>query len=164
MNKTRPICKACIYGESRQISTDHHKIHRPLPTRAGQCFYVDPFTCSHRSSCGCNYCNLMRDGASQMIYCNFTRNRSADKVIKSLTKLWNLNLSWLVYDAANPDPLNPRFIRLDSESAYTSGDFLKFVAQRGYKIEFTATMDEHAGGLAQRMVGQITSKTNSAMM
>ena len=99
-----------------------------------------------------------------MIYCNFTRNRSADKVIKSLTKLWNLNLSWLVYDAANPDPLNPRFIRLDSESAYTSGDFLKFVAQRGYKIEFTATMDEHAGGLAQRMVGQITSKTNSAMM
>ena len=64
----------------------------------------------------------MRDGASQMIYCNFTRNRSAEEVVKSFTKRWNHNPSWLVYDAANPDPLNPRFIRMDSESAYTSED------------------------------------------
>ena len=164
MNKTRPICRACVYGESRQTGTDHHRIHRPLPTRAGQCFYVDAFTCSHRSTCGYKYCDLMRDGASQMIYCNFTRNRSAEEVVKSFTKLWNLNPSWLVYDAANPDPLNPRFIRMDSESAYTSEDVLDFAAQRGYKIEFTAPRDKHAGGIAERMVGLVTSKTNSAMM
>ena len=93
MNKTRPICKACVRGESRETSTDHHKIHRPPPTRAGQCYYVHAFTRSHRSSCGYKYFDLMRDGASHMIYCNFTKNRSADEMVKSFTKLWNLNPS-----------------------------------------------------------------------
>ena len=62
----------------------------------------------------------------------------------------------LVYDAANPDPLNPRFIRMDSEAAYTSEDVLEFVAQGGYKIEFTAPRDKQAGGIAERMVGLVT--------
>ena len=53
---------------------------------------------------------------------------------------------------------------MDSESAYTSEDVLDFAAQRGYKIEFTAPRDKHAGGIAERMVGLVTSKTNSAMM
>ena len=70
----------------------------------------------------------------------------------------------LVYDAANPDPLYPRFIRMDSEAAYTSEDFLELVAQRGYKIEFTAPRDKHAGSIAERMVRLVTSKTNSAML
>ena len=99
-----------------------------------------------------------------MIYCNFIRNRSAEELVKSFTKLWNLNPSWLVYDAANPDPLNPRFIRMDSESACTSEDVLDFAAQRGYKIEFTAPRDKHAEGIAERMIGFVTSKTNSAIM
>ena len=164
MTKVRPICKACVYGESRQTGTDQHRIHRPLPTRAGQCFYVDAFTCGHRSACGYKYCDLMRDGASQMIYCNFTKSRSSEEVIRAFTTLWNSNPTWAVYDAANPDPLNPRFIRMDSEAAYTSEDVLEFVAQRGYKIEFTAPRDKHAGGIAERMVGLVTSKTNSAML
>ena len=53
---------------------------------------------------------------------------------------------------------------MDSESAYTSEDVLDFAAQRGYKIEFTAPRDKHAGGIAERMVGLVTSRTNSAMM
>ena len=52
---------------------------------------------------------------------------------------------------------------MDSEAAYTSEDVLEFVAQGGYKIEFTAPRDKHAGGIAERMVGLVTSKTNSAM-
>ena len=53
---------------------------------------------------------------------------------------------------------------MDSEAAYTSEAVLEFVAQRGYRIEFTAPRDKHAGGIAERMVGLVTSKTNSAML
>ena len=59
-----------------------------------------------------------------MIYCNFTKSRSSEEVIRALTTLWNSNPTWAVYDAANLDPLNPRFIRMDSEAAYTSEEFM----------------------------------------
>ena len=106
----------------------------------------------------------MRDGASQMIYCKFTKSRSSEEVIKAFNTLWNSNPTWAVYDAANLDPINLRFIWMDSEAAYTSEDVLEFVAQRGHKTEFTAPRDKHAGGIAERMVGLVTSKTNSAML
>ena len=32
---------ACVCGESRQTSTNHHKIHGQVPTRAVQYFFVD---------------------------------------------------------------------------------------------------------------------------
>ena len=41
---------------------------------------------------------------------------------------------------------------------------LRTLPKRGYKIEFTAPRDKHAGGIAERMVGLVTSKTNSAML
>ena len=91
MTKVRPICKACVYGESRQTGTDQYRIHRPLPTRVGQCFYVDAFTCGHRSAYGYKYCDLMRDGASQMIYC-----RSSEEVIRAFTTLWNSYMMQLI--------------------------------------------------------------------
>ena len=47
--KVRALCKACVYGEDRQISTDRYRIHRPLPTLEGQCFVVDAFACGHTS-------------------------------------------------------------------------------------------------------------------
>ena len=47
--KVRPLCKACVYGEDRQTSTDRHRVHRPLPTIAGQCFVVDAFASGHTS-------------------------------------------------------------------------------------------------------------------
>ena len=50
--KVRPLCKACVYGEDRQTSTDRHRIHRPLPTIAGQCFVVDAFASGHASHRG----------------------------------------------------------------------------------------------------------------
>ena len=50
-----------------------------------------------------------------------------------------------MYDAINPDPLNPRLILVDSESVYISEDILDFAAQRGYKIDFIAPRDKHAG-------------------
>ena len=55
--KVRPLCKACVYGENRQTSTDRHRIHRPLPTIEGQCFAVDAFACGH--TCKCIHCKAL---------------------------------------------------------------------------------------------------------
>ena len=71
--KVRPICKACAYGELRLTAMDQHQVHRLMPTIPGQCLSIDAFTCKHVSIRGYKYSDLMRDNASQMIYCNFTR-------------------------------------------------------------------------------------------
>ena len=89
--KVRPLCKACVYGEDRQTSTDRHRVHRPLPTIEGQCFVVDAFACGHASHRGFKYYDMMRDGASQMIYCNFTKSRGAEDIVNAFTKLWDSN-------------------------------------------------------------------------
>ena len=164
--KVRPICKACVYGESRQTGTDPHRVHRPQPTIAGRQFDIDAFACKHTSRRGFNYCDLMRDKASQMIYCNFTKSRSASEVVDALTRTWNLNPDWTSVGTHQPDTdqLNPRIIKMDSESAYKSKEVLEFMATRGYKIEFTPPRDKHANGTAERMVGLVTSKTNGAMI
>ena len=56
------------------------------------------------------------------------------------------------------------FIRLDSESSYKSIEFLTFANSIGYNLEYTPVRDKHAGGIAERAVGLISSKTNVAMM
>ena len=40
----------------------------------------------------------MRDGASQMIYCNFTKSRGAEDIVNEFMKLWDLNPKWKVFD------------------------------------------------------------------
>ena len=35
----------------------------------------------HISYRGYKYCDVMRDGASQMIYCNFTKSRGAEDIV-----------------------------------------------------------------------------------
>ena len=162
--RIRPICRTCAYGESRQMGTDNHRVHRPMPTIPGQVFYIDAFSCSVTSVRGFKYCDLMRDGASQMIYCNFTRSRSAQDIIQALTITWNKNPEWLFYGDLQPGQPNPRYVRMDSESAYKSAAVLQFLGDRGYKTEFTPPRDKHAGGIAERMVGVVVAKTNSAML
>ena len=53
---------------------------------------------------------------------------------------------------------------MDSETSYKSANVLSFLAERGYQIEFTSSRDKHAGGIAERMVGLVTAKTNMSMM
>ena len=53
---------------------------------------------------------------------------------------------------------------MDSETSYKSANVLSFLAERGYQIEFTPPRDKHAGGIAERMVGLVTAKTNTSMM
>ena len=98
----------------------------------GQSFSIDAFSCTHLSIRGFKYCDLMRDNASQMIYCNFTKSRAAEDLVKLFTLLWNLNPTWRVFDDARPDPLNPRYIRMDPETGYRSDTMLRFMADHGY--------------------------------
>jgi hypothetical protein len=57
-----------------------------------------------------------------------------------------------------------RFIRLDPEANYRSTDFLAWAHSYGYKLEHTPPRDKHAGGIAERAVGVISMKTNTAML
>ena len=100
----------------------------------------------------------MRDGASQMIYCNFTKSRGAEDIIQAFMKLWDLNSPWMVFDHRQPDHKNPRFIRMDSAEIRT------YFSDIGYKIEHTPPRDKHGGGIAERTVGLLTGKTNTSMM
>ena len=161
VSKVRPICKACAYGVLRQTATDQHRVHRPMPTIPGQYFYIDAFTCKHVSIRGYKYCDLMRDKASQMIYCNFTKNRAAGEIVRSLTDTWKLNPGWNIYDPSKPDVMNSKYIRMDPEKSQ-SDTVLSFVCAMGYKIERTPPRDKHAEGIAERMVGVVTAKTNTA--
>ena len=45
----------------------------------------------------------MRDGASQMICCNFTKSRGAEDIVKAFTKLRDLNPNWKVFDHRETD-------------------------------------------------------------
>ena len=125
---------------------------------------MDAFACGHTSHRGFKYCDVMRDGASQMIFCNFTKSRGAEEIVNAFTKLWNLNPNWKVFDHRQTDHLNPRFVRMDSETSYKSAEIRTFFSDIGYKIEHTPPRDKHAGSIAERTVGLSTGKMNTAMM
>ena len=100
----------------------------------------------------------MRDGASQMIFCNFTKSRGAEEIVNAF------NPTWKVFDHRQIDHINPRFVRIDSETSYKSAEIRTFFSDIGYKIEHTPPRDKHAGGIAERTVGFLTGKTNTAMI
>ena len=80
----------------------------------------------HTSHRGLKYCDVMRDGASQMIFCNFTKSRGTEEIVNAFTRLWNLNPNWKVFDHRQTDHLNPRLVRMDSESFYKSAEIRTF--------------------------------------
>ena len=53
---------------------------------------------------------------------------------------------------------------MDSKTSYKSAEIRTFFSDIGYKIEHTSPRDKHAGGIAERTVGLLTGKTNTAMM
>ena len=81
----------------------------------------------------------MRDGASQMIFYNFTKSRGAEEIVNAFTKLWNLNPNWKVFDRRQTDHLNPRFVRINSETSYKSAEIRTFFSDIGCKIHHQET-------------------------
>ena len=92
----------------------------------------------------------MRDGASQMIYCNFTKSRGVEDIVNAFTKLWDLNPTWKVFDHRQKDHLNRRFIRMDSETSYKSAEIKTSATRSSIRLLETSML--------------VTGKTNTAMM
>ena len=155
----RPLCQGCVLGSSRQMGTDHHKAHRPKPVTPGHHFTMDAYSHHVPSTHGHYYTDIIKDRASGMLYSIFTKDRSADSLIASLTRLFNNHPHWSYVDG-----ITLKTIRLDSEGAYISDKFRTWTASKGFTLEFTPPRDKHAGGIAERSVGLAVLKANEAMM
>lgn len=154
----RPPCRGCALGSSRQASTNHHHVHRDRPTTPGQQLHIDGYQNSVRSVRHYKHCDVVRDAYTRMIYCCFTKNRSAEEFTISFTKLLTLHPTWRIIE-----PGTTRYIRLDPESNYSSDQVVTAFASYGYQVERTPVRDKHAGGTAERTIGILTAKCNVAM-
>ena len=159
-DKDRGICKGCVYGSLSQTPTDQYREHREVPIIPGQCFCLDAYTHTIKSSRGHLYCDIYTDLATRRHYPVFTKNRAAKELTERSTILFQQHPEWKLNMSKN----QVRFIRLDSESNYKSAEFLEFAENKGYKLERTPVQDKHANGIAERAVGLVSSKTNIAMM
>ena len=87
---------------------------------------MDAFACGHTSHRVFKYSDVMRDGASQMIFCDFTKSRGAEDIVNAFSKLWDSNPTWKVFDHRRKDHHNPRFVSMDSETSYKSAEIRTF--------------------------------------
>ena len=172
-NAIRGLCQGCVYGGMRQASTDHTRTHRPKPTRPGQQFSLDAFTCVHKSRDNIICCDILTDHFTRERYPIFTRDRSAAELCLKTSILFNLHTEWMSgqidrfiqYDSdVIVDPIDVRFIRVDAESNYKSREFFALAASLRYTLERTPPRDKHANGIAERSVGLVTLKTNVIML
>ena len=172
-NAPRGLCSGCVLGGMRQASTNHRRNHRPLPTRPGQQFALDAFTCTTMSRQGNKHCDIYTDLLTKCRYPLFTKNRSALEIVTKTNALFNQHPEWKAgnidrYFLFNTDndaePPDSRFIRVDAERNYSSMEFLACAAEHRYTLERTPPRDKHANGIAERSVGLITLKTNVIML
>jgi hypothetical protein len=155
----RPVCTACVYGTMHQTPTDHRKEHRPNSITPGQQFSLDAFANTHKSSRGNKFCDLLTDLATGQIYPVFTKDRSAPELVYKAKILFSMHPAWRI-----PSPTVVRFVRIDPESNYNSQDFLSCLSSFGYEVERSPPRDKHANGVAERTVGLVTAKANTAML
>ena len=158
--KDRGICQGCVYGALSPTNTDQYRTHREIPLIPGQCFSLDAYTHTSKSSRGRKYCDLYTDLATRRIYPVFTKDRSGQELCQQSRMLFLQHPDW----TTNASREQVRFIRLDSEKNYRSEEFLAFTSSIGYNLERTPVRDKHANGVAERTVGLISAKTNVAMM
>ena len=168
-NKPRGLCAGCVLGGMRQASTDHRRVSRPPPTRPGQQFVLDAFTCTSVSRTGFKYCDIFTDLFTKIRHPVFMKTRSSPEICDKTDIFFSLHPDWKTgttdrYMLANADndaePPDSRFIRADAEASYMSTDFLHCAAKHRYTLERTPPRDKHANGVAERSVGLVTLKTN----
>lgn len=137
----------------------HRKTHRDPTTIPGQQFALDAFTNTATSSRQHRHCDLFTDLATGQVFPVFTKDRKAVELVTKTTIFFRTHPQWSTQQSTVT-----RFIRIDPESNYNSQAFLKCLSDFGYSIERTPPRDKHANGVAERSVGLITAKTNTAML
>ena len=156
---SRSAWEACIQGGMKQSSTDHRREHRERPTAPGQSFSLDAYANSVKSSTGNKHTDIFVDHYSRRYYPVHTKDRSSAEICAKADILFNSHPEWK--DTGEP---SKRTIRLDPENNYSSVEFLAFAHKHGYKLEHTPPRDKHAGGIAERSVGIVALKANTAML
>ena len=74
-----------------------------------------------------------------MIYCNFTKNRGADEIVRSSTRLWDSHLAWRVFDRKNPDDHEKiQNSSVWTQRCYSDQQRKSFLAEKGVIISFLA--------------------------
>ena len=143
-----------------QMGTDHHRLHRDIPSQPGQCFSLDAYSHTSKSFRRYKFCDLFTDLATRCVYPVFTKDRSAKELCEQTNKLFKQHPEWSFLN----DNSTRRFFRLDAENKYRSELFRDFSHSTGYALERTSVRDKHANDVAERSVGIITAKTNVAML
>jgi hypothetical protein len=87
----------------------------------------------------------------------FTRNRTAEELVRAVSGFFNKHLELLRVGSLN------RFIRCDPEPSYRSTEFVACLSSFEYAVEGTPPRDKHAGGIAERSIGLIISKVNVSL-
>jgi hypothetical protein len=85
----RPVCHACAQGAMRQAATDPHREHRDKPILLGQQLTMDAFQAPTKSLAGNKYCDLITDLTNYWIQPVFTRNRTAEELVRAVSGLFN---------------------------------------------------------------------------
>ena len=106
------------------------------------------------------YADIFRDLRTQMIYVVYAKNRSAKEHVDQLGRELDEHPEW----ALNLEINQRRFFRVDADPKYRSQEFTSFLAEGFYSIEKTFFRDKHAGGIAEHRVGELSLKTNIAMI
>jgi hypothetical protein len=145
--QARSLCRGCVEGGMRQMSTDHRRVHRPRPTEPGQQFSCDAFQCKTQSARGFHYCDFFTDLCTRIVYPVFTKTRSAEELCKVISLLFDAHPSWkpnrnrafrsfvIDDDDAPTPPDSDRFIRLDAETSYRSAEFQAMAHRYGYRLQ-----------------------------
>jgi hypothetical protein len=118
---------------------------------------MDAFQAPTKSLAGNKYCDLIADLTNHWIHPVFTRNRTAEELVRAVSGFFNKHPELL--RAGSLD----RFIRCDPEPSYRSTEFVACLSSYGYAVEGTPPRDKHAGGIAERSIGLIISKANVSL-
>jgi hypothetical protein len=138
----------------RQAPTDPHRAHRDKPTLLWQHHTIDVFQEPTKSLAGNKYCDLITDITNHWIHPVFTRNRTAEELLRAVSGFFDKRPE--LFRAGSLG----RFIRCDPEPSYRSTEFVACLSSFEYAIEGTPKRDKHTGGIAERSNGLIISKAN----
>jgi hypothetical protein len=115
----------------RQAATDPHREDRDKPILLGQQLTMDALHAPTNSLAGNKYCDLITDLTNHWIHPVFTRNRTAEELVRAVSGFFNKHPELLRAGSLE------RFIRCDPEPSCRSTEFVACLSSFGYAVEGT---------------------------